>query len=113
MQNYLSHAFAPNIREVMKFCDLGDQSLETDIRDQSLFMVVGVAPKRNWLGRQKYHTRSKLGREINERKGWENFFEKMFFISNLVFDNFLIIKVPHQGYQWACPHYHCQQIVVA
>ena len=42
-------------------------------------------------------------------------FEKMFFISDCVFNNFLIIKVPCQGYQWACPHYHCpcQQIVVA
>ena len=36
-------------------------------------------------------------------------------VSVLIFNNCLIIKVPHQGYQYACPHchYHCQQIVVA
>ena len=38
---------------------------------------------------------------------------KMFLISYLAFDNFLIVQVPHQEYQWECPHYHCQQVVVA
>ena len=50
LQNHLSHAFAPNIREVMKFCDLGDQSLETDIRDQSLLIGGGGGTKEKLVG---------------------------------------------------------------
>ena len=30
LQNNLSHAFTPNIRDVIKFYSPGDQSLETD-----------------------------------------------------------------------------------
>ena len=30
LQNNLSHTFTPNIREVMKFYNVGSQSLETD-----------------------------------------------------------------------------------
>ena len=43
------------------------------------------------------------------------FLKECFFISDLVFNNFLIINTPRQEYQWACPHYryHCQPIVVA
>ena len=76
--------------------------------DEGLVIIYGQGWHRReigWVDKISHKTKA----------GWEKNYDmtrvgrKMFFISGLVFNNFLTVEFPHQRYQYACPHYHCHR----